>query len=313
MSSKRGRNLIIIVTLCAMFSLTACSLMDVLGNLMDGNEDDLTEILSATLTAMAKEKDEPTVEPQNPTGTLTGQLTYPSFRLPALRVVAFDVNDLSRYFITESTAEELYSLQVSPGTYYVLAYLVDPAELGADPGVKGGYSQAVLCGLGDGCDDHSLVSVTLNAGDTLTNINPADWLLPGEGQEGWPQDPTVIGTGVIKGNLGYPSEFIPELRVVAFNIHNEDYHFIETEHNQQTYEMRDLPPGTYHVVAYVLNMGMDMPLAYSQFVLCGSTVDCTDHTLVEVNVYADHVTEGIDPIDAYITAEEAGWPEDPTQ
>jgi len=310
MSKRRGISLLIIVTLCAMVSLTACSLID---GLFNSDEDDLTEIVSATLTAIAQETEVPTADPHHPMGTISGQLTYPSFRLPALRVVAFDVSDLSRYFITESTAEELYNLRVPPGTYFVLAYLVDPAELGADPGVKGGYSQAVLCGLGDGCDDHSLISVTLNAGETLTNINPADWQLPGEGQTGWPQDPVVIGTGAITGNLGYPSEFIPELRVVAFNIYNEDYHFIETVRNQQTYEISDLPPGTYHVVAYVLNMGMELPLAYSQFVLCGSTVDCEDHTLVEVYVYADHVTEGIDPIDAYISAEEAGWPEDPTQ
>jgi len=124
---------------------------------------------------------------------------------------------------------------------------------------------------------------------------------------------TVESFGTISGKLGYPSEFIPTMRVVAFNLETNAYYYVDTETNQGTYQIENLPQGTYHVVAYVQDMGMDFPGAYTEFVVCGLTADCQDHQLVDVEVYAGQTTEGIDPIDFYVMPEETDWPEDPTQ
>lgn len=124
---------------------------------------------------------------------------------------------------------------------------------------------------------------------------------------------TKPDTGAISGELGYPSEYIPPLRVVAFDINSETYFYVDTQRNQREYQMSDLSPGTYHVIAFVRDEGPDIPGGFSHFVLCGMTQDCEDHHLVDVSVYAGETTEDVDPIDFYIHPDEAGWPENPTQ
>ena len=174
-----------------------------------------------------RKKDLATEEPQ--TGTITGQIAYPSEFLPPQRVIAFDANDPSTYFAVEVLSGGSYNLDVPTGTYYVLAYLIDPASLGATPGLFAAYSEMVLCGLQYGCEDHSLVPVEVSGGQTVADIDPVDWyLLPGQ-DAGWPDDPLQTGTGTITGNLGFPSEYIPPLRVVAFDVYSSDYYFVDTE------------------------------------------------------------------------------------
>lgn len=118
--------------------------------------------------------------------------------------------------------------------------------------------------------------------------------------------------GVIRGNLGYPSEYIPPMRVVAFDVFSQNYYYVDTQRNQDSYEMTDIPPSTYHVVAYVREQGPDLAGGYSYFVTCGMTQACNNHDLIDVNVYAGEVTEGVDPVDFYIQPGEADWPENPT-
>jgi hypothetical protein len=227
--------------------------------------------------------------------------------------VAFDVEDLDNYFVTEVQSGSAFSLEVHSGTYYVLAYVINPSQAGTPPDYYAAYSQAVLCGLQAGCDDHSLVPVEVQSGESVTDINPIDWYLPPGEDAGWPEDPLKSGTGSISGELGYPSEYIPPLRVVAFDVYSEDYYYVDTLLNQSTYEITDLPAGTYHVLAYVRDEGPGISAAYSQAVPCGLTVDCNDHSLIDVLVYPGETTEGIDPIDYYAQPEEVDWPEDPTQ
>jgi len=120
-------------------------------------------------------------------------------------------------------------------------------------------------------------------------------------------------TGSIQGSLGYPSEYIPPLRVVAFDVNSQDYYYVDTQRNQTDYQLIDLPAGTYHVVAYVREEGPDIPGAYTEFVTCGQTVECTDHSLIDVVVSPGMMTEGVDPVDFYAQLDEVNWPENPTQ
>lgn len=109
--------------------------------------------------------------------------------------------------------------------------------------------------------------------------------------------PLPLQFGSIRGNLSYPSEFIPPLRVVAIHLATQEAYFVDTAENQTTYQIDNLPPGEYYVIAYT----QDKLLAggYTQMVPCGLSVECTDHSLIPVTVQAGQITSGIDPADWY--------------
>ena len=114
--------------------------------------------------------------------------------------------------------------------------------------------------------------------------------------------PTITVTptpvpGSVSGALSYPSEFIPPLRVVAFNVNGLNYRYVDTMQDQATYQITGLAPGVYHVVAYI--MGGERAGGYTQMVPCGLSIDCTDHTLLDVTVQPGQDTPNIDPGDWY--------------
>ena len=118
-----------------------------------------------------------------------------------------------------------------------------------------------------------------------------------------PLTATVTATpepGSISGALSYPSSFIPPLRVVAFQVNGFNYRYVDTMQNQTTYQITGLAPGLYHVVAYI----MDGTYAggYSQAVPCGLSVDCTDHSLIAVEVKSGQDTPNVNPGDWYAPA-----------
>ena len=125
---------------------------------------------------------------------------------------------------------------------------------------------------------------------------------------------TVQATGSVSGRLGYPSEMVPPLRVVAFNILTGEYYWQNTVLNQMNYRFEALPVGTYHVLAYLIDdPSRTFYAAYSNFVTCGYLESCTDHSLVPVEVKAGMETTNVDPNDWYgADPESIGWPLDPT-
>ncbi len=70
--------------------------------------------------------------------------------------------------------------------YYLVAYpyagtagntgQVDSYTLGGAP-FAGGYTQMVPCGLAFGCDDHTLLPITVAEGQTVI-ADPGDWYAP---------------------------------------------------------------------------------------------------------------------------------------
>ena len=119
-------------------------------------------------------------------GIITGTLSYPSEFIPPLRVVAFSLTDNKSYFIDTAENQLEYSIDVPAGTYYVVSYLhegvpgitgqADSYTLGGGP-FAGGYTRMVPCGLSVDCNDHSLLPVTVSAGQTAT-ADPGDWYAP---------------------------------------------------------------------------------------------------------------------------------------
>lgn len=115
--------------------------------------------------------------------------------------------------------------------------------------------------------------------------------------------------GKVSGRLSYPSEMIPELLIVAFNSQNlEEYEYIKTGINQSDYEL-ELPKGTYFLVSYVADESGNYGGGYTNAVACGLSVECEDHSLVEVEVNKDTVIQNIDLTDWY--APENTFPDKP--
>ena len=126
--------------------------------------------------------------------------------------------------------------------------------------------------------------------------------------------PTPRPTGSLSGKLGYPSEGIPPLRIVAMNIATGEYYWQNTVANQTSYRFTELPVGNYRVLAYVIAQpSRTFYAAYSEFVTCGLSAGCSSHALIAVEVKAGQETLNVDPIDWYATDPEVlGWPLDPT-
>ena len=128
---------------------------------------------------------------------------------------------------------------------------------------------------------------------------------------------TVPASGGIRGKLSYPGEFIPPLRVVAFRVENgawtQQYIYVDTNLNAPDYQINGLEAGFYWIVAYTIPSSDGAPVGlaggYSQFVPCGLSVDCSDHTLVSVEVKSGQTTDGADPADWY--APEGSFPPNP--
>lgn len=112
-------------------------------------------------------------------GSISGYLSYPSEAIPAERVVAVSTGSRAYFFVDTAAHSATYKiLNLPAGTYYVVAYVAPSAPAGFPVGLAAGYSQAVLCGLVYGCDDHSLLPVVVRSGSDTPQINPQDWYAP---------------------------------------------------------------------------------------------------------------------------------------
>ena len=124
--------------------------------------------------------------------------------------------------------------------------------------------------------------------------------------------PTGGPTGGISGALNYPSSFIPAQRVIAFNINTGFYYWQTPVRGTASYSFEN-----FLQVSIMCQLSYLRPQSdgwgYSQAVPCGLSVDCTDHSLIDVEVKAGKVTTGVDAFDWYIDLASSGWPVDPTQ
>lgn len=107
-------------------------------------------------------------------------------------------------------------------------------------------------------------------------------------------------TGIISGDIGYPSEVVPAMHIVAFFFGTDIYYSVDTELNQTSYQLNGLPEGNYHVVAYT--SGSDtfpagLSGGFTQAVLCGMQEACIDHGMVDVSVTAGQITKNVNIFD----------------
>ena len=123
-----------------------------------------------------------------PTGSLSGKLSYPSEIIPPLRIVAYNPVTGEYYWQNTVTNQGSYRFAELPEAgYQVLAYLIEtPSDT-----FYAAYSNFVTCGMTEGCLDHNLITVEVNAGQETKDVNPIDWYALDPMELGWPLDPTI--------------------------------------------------------------------------------------------------------------------------
>lgn len=103
--------------------------------------------------------------------------------------------------------------------------------------------------------------------------------------------------GLIRGDLSYPSDAIPDdLKVCWRNLSTEESE-CEKPSGERSYEL-SLPEGEYHIWAR-RESDTSFRGFYSAASKCGLSVDCLSHRPLAVPVVADQITSGIDPSDWY--------------
>ncbi|MGW8227106.1 MAG: hypothetical protein ACWGOY_15295, partial [Anaerolineales bacterium] len=229
-------------------------------------------------------------------GTVTGSVCFPSESIPEMTLYFNELTRGDLAYQSQPEGQDSYSIILPPGTYIAYAYTLD------DKGLGGMYSQAVVCGLGAECTDHTPVIFEVKPGEETSGVNICDWYSPGD----VPPDPlseeNTSGpkpTGSITGKICYPSEFIPEMTLFLQETSSQEISELYISENQNRYSL-NLIPGRYIAFAY-LNSGATLIGSYSNAVLCGLDAGCSDHSLVEFEVKAGQTLDGIDICDWYST------------
>jgi hypothetical protein len=108
--------------------------------------------------------------------TIEGIVAFPSQFSPPMTAYAFDMDTLRIHSVPVAGGRPAFSVEVPPGRY---AVFLAPSEPGA-PNVYGAYTRYSLCTEHETnakCDDHSLVTVTLNAKGPRAAVRIDDWYL----------------------------------------------------------------------------------------------------------------------------------------
>ncbi|MFH2040803.1 MAG: NBR1-Ig-like domain-containing protein [Chloroflexota bacterium] len=223
----------------------------------------------------------------NSLASVAGKICFPGSHIPPMNLYLqnMDNNKLTRISILENQLS--YHVQVEPGNYLAYAWTLNFE-------IAGGYT----------LPDHRLDAFRTYAGKTTGGIDICDWYV----EPGTIPLPSPENYGTISGKLSFPSEQIPPLRIVAFDIYSNAYYSVDTTTNQQTYAISNLPPGYYKVVAFVKDG--ELAGGYSEYVKCGFNNECP-HDLVVVYITPGQTVSNIDPGDWY--APEGSFPPDPTR
>ena len=104
--------------------------------------------------------------------------------------------------------------------------------------------------------------------------------------------------GVLRGAVCYPSEGIPAMTAFFREVNTQALVTLEIAENQPSYEV-SLPVGQYIAFAYRDAAENRLGGAYTQAVLCGLSIDCSDHSLIEVDIQPGQAYEGADLCDWY--------------
>ena len=113
-----------------------------------------------------------------------------------------------------------------------------------------------------------------------------------------------VASGSITGELAYPSDFIPAMKIFAVSTADSSkWYRTDTPLNPAgaAYTLSNIPAGTYRVYAYTSN---STPAnwaggSYTEYVRCGMQPPCSNHTVIDITVSPGHATEGVHLRDWY--------------
>jgi hypothetical protein len=108
--------------------------------------------------------------------------------------------------------------------------------------------------------------------------------------------PSTAATGSISGQVSAGAS-----HVGVFQIGSDSFYKLELPQGQLTYQIDNLPPGNYYVLAFSSPGGFaaPFPFAYSEYVVCGLAQNCTDHAMAPVTVTAGQLTSNINILDNF--------------
>ena len=108
-------------------------------------------------------------------GVIRGTLTGPKpGQVPAQRVCAENYLANSQRCVITTTGDTTYELHMPLGRWWVSSTLTE-----APDGKAAWWSEAVKCGEGPKCLDHSLTAVTLEKDGDVATADPQDWGMRG--------------------------------------------------------------------------------------------------------------------------------------
>jgi hypothetical protein len=237
--------------------------------------------------------EEPIVEFSD-NGTVTGAVCFPSESIPEMTLYFQEVNRGDLAYQTHPQDQASYSVILSPGTYTAFAYPLD------SPSSGGSYSQAVLCGSHVDCTDHTLVQFEVQPGEETGGIDICDWYSPDDvppNPEAELEPQPVDAKGTINGKICFPGQHIPEMTLFIQEVTTGGLTELPIAENQTSYSL-EIDPGRYLAYAYI-DSGATFGGSYSNLVVCGFGNDCSDHTLVEIEVSPGGTLNSIDICDWY--------------
>jgi hypothetical protein len=118
--------------------------------------------------------------------------------------------------------------------------------------------------------------------------------------------------GTIRGELSFPSDYMPAQKVCAEDIFTKKSYCTETRQEQRSYQLQ-LPPGVYYVFAVACKESYEKDIVcqdgyrekrayYTDHVICGITYECEQVTTgnpIPVKVEPGENLSEINPQDWY--------------
>ncbi len=256
--------------------------------------------------------------PVENTGSISGVV-----KSKFIHVVAF-LKDTDQYYSVDlqgsGANDYIFTIENLPaGVYRVFAFTSASPFAAPFPSA---YSNYVKCGLRKNCTDHSLVDVTVIAGQKTGGVYILDTVGAPEftpyidlyfadkqnGQTSSGADAATLPfeAGDIGGDLAYDETGIPVMFVVAFRKDGapNEFYFKVAEPNITSYGIYNLPVGKYQIVAYTLGGDLGngsfypelFKAGFTQYVKCGMVAPCANHELIEVEIKSGEYTKA-DPLD----------------
>lgn len=144
--------------------------------LLDNRGDQKPDITDQDQRENQKDKDEDVLVTK---GTIEGGLGFPSEGIPTDLVVCAENEQGEEVTCVEQIKDPKYlngtgyKMELVPAQYKVYARF--PEGSGGFDGYKAYYNEFVVCGLSVECESHEPIVINLEAGQTVSEINPIDW------------------------------------------------------------------------------------------------------------------------------------------